>query len=304
MGSCIGVNVTTDVDTNETHPDLHFASEDEAAHKFVYYCEAVVIPCINLFAVMTNIWTLLILPRTRIVHAFKICLIALTICDLLASLISFVNIMLEIGFYGGDIPFGIWETAAVTCYALYFISSVFICSSATYVIAIVAIRHWIVNSPVKARYYLTPGNTKKACFCLFLVTLTLYLPTSLNIMYQSCHRDEQTKICIDINKAIPNLKEITSYYLGSLVLLFGPCLVIFYIVSLIGIKISLTRSSKELDSLSDKHASRYVTPHHTAPHHTAPHHTAPHHTAPHHTAPHCTVPQHTTPHHTARSVPH
>ena len=275
MGFCIGVNVTTDGDTNETHSDLHFASEDEAAHTFVFFCEAIIIPIINLFAVITNIWTLLILPRTRIVDAFKICLISLTICDFLASLISFVNIMLEIRFYDGDIPFGIWENAAVTCYVLHYISCVFICSSATYVIAIVVIRYWIINSPVKARYYLTPGNTKKVCFCLFLATLLFYLPTSLIIMFQSCSRDKQTQICIDTYKAIPNLKRISSYYVGCLVLLYGPILVMLYIVSLVRIKISLTRNNKELDSLTARDASRYTTIMHcTAPHCATLRHTA------------------------------
>ena len=254
MGPCDGVNIKYN-STNETH-QLYFSKDYESAHSFVYYCEAVIIPVINLLAVITNSCTLVILPKTRIVNAFKICLISLTICDLMASLISFVNLMIEIGFYDGDIPFGFWEPAAITCYVLYYISSVFICASATYVIAIVAIRHWIVNSPVKARVYLTSANTKNTCLYLFLAVLVLYLPTCLNIMYQSCSRDVNTTFCIEINEAIPNLKEITSFYVYSLTLLFGPIFVIMYIVSIIGIKTTLARSSRDLDTLSHSDLSK------------------------------------------------
>ena len=252
MGSCVGVQESIDNSTTDIVP-VH---QDENAQRFVYISEAVIIPIINMLGILTNSCSLFILPKTRIVNTFKICLIALTICDLCYSLLSFTNMMLEIGFYDGDIPHGHFQGAAIASYVLYYISSVFICTSATIVITIVVIRHWIVKDPLKARTNLTSRRTKKTCICLFLLTLLLYIPTSLNILWQSCHRDDTTPICISINEKIPNLQTITSYYLYLLTVIYGPFMVLLYVISLIGIKLSLAKSKESIEALSARKTGR------------------------------------------------
>ncbi len=222
---------------------------DSAGERFVHVGEIYIIPTILLVAIITNSLSLSVLPVARIVRTFRQCLVALTISDLFATTIGFTNVVMENVVYGGDIPHGYWDKRTVAMYVMYYAQLMFMCTSATIVIFIVATRHWIVKNPLKARQ-ITSRKTKSILFGLFLLNFIIFIPTSLNIMYQSCFNDYETPECVDIHQRLPNLEAIFKGYLYTLSTVYGPVLIIVYIACLIGIRATLRSSEKVLQKLT------------------------------------------------------
>ena len=214
------------------------------AQQFVHVGETYIIPTIYLIAIITNSISLYVLPVARIVRTFRICLVALTISDLFATTLSFINVIMEAVLFHGDVPHGHWDKNAVTLYVLYYLALMFMCTSATIVIFIVGTRHWIVKNPLKARQ-ITARRTKWIVFGLFVLTFIIFIPTSLLIMYQSCHNEYVAPECIYIHRRLPKLESIFKGYTYTLSTIYGPVLIIVYICCLIGIRATL-RSSEEV----------------------------------------------------------
>ena len=238
---CMGVNVSED--------------SEPCDNNFVYIGEAFIQPTLLAIGILTNCASLVILPGSRIASTFKICLIALSISDLCATVTGFTQMLVEVIAYGGNIPFGYWESAAVASFTLYFLFMLFMCASAGIVILIVVIRSVIVSRPVKARRFLTRRRTRLLCWAVFIVTVLIYSPTTLNIFWQACYRDcgvNGTAFCIELFENIPNLETLSNAYLYTLSVIYGPVLVLVYIGCFIGIKVSLKKTAQMLEDLTER----------------------------------------------------
>ena len=221
----------------------------------VYICEAYIEPILLAIGILTNAASLIILPGTKIVQTFKICLIALAISDICATSAGFIQMLVEVIVYDGEMPFGFWEGPAVASYTLYFCHVLFMCVSAGLVVLIVVIRTAIVSRPIRARCFFTRRRTAKLCSSVFVITALLFIPTTLKILSQSCGREMEKQFCVDLLDVIPNLGFIANLYLYMLSVIYGPVLVTVYVASFIGIKISLNNSKKIIRAIT-QHRSR------------------------------------------------
>ena len=79
----------------------------------------------------------------------------------------------------------------------------------------------------------------------------MFLPTILNVLWQSCYRERTSEICLKVREVFPNLTKITSLYLLFVTILYGPVLVLVYIGCMIGIKVNLEKTEKILESLQE-----------------------------------------------------
>ncbi len=222
------------------------------AKEFVRVSEGALQPTILAFGMLTNIASLVVLRRVKLTETFRVCLVALSISDLCATVFGFVNLICEVELFDGEMPFGRWDRDAVFVYALYYVYLMFICSSSSMVILIGVIRNVIVLIPLKARSYFTRTRTMWVCASVCLCTLLLFLPTVLNIIWQSCYMDDVTPICVRVNATVPNAKEIAGGYMYFLNVLFGPISFICYIACVISISVTLKRSTKGLKVMTQR----------------------------------------------------
>ena len=218
----------------------------------VYICEAYIQPILLAIGILTNAASLVILPRTRIVPTFKICLNCI---GNLGSLCYHYRLHTDAG-RGYSLwwrcTFRLLGRARCGHYSLYFLFILFMCASAGLVILIVAIRSAMVSRPLSARRFLTNGRTGKLCLCVLIVTTLLFAPTTLNILWQSCYHDTETQFCIDLLDVFPYLENVSNSYLYVITVIYGPLLVLIYIGCFIGIKISLNKTQKMIRELSQR----------------------------------------------------
>ena len=163
--------------------------------------------------------------------------------------------MVEIGVFDGNIRWGLWDPWAIVSFTLYYLFSLFICTSAAIVIAIVAIRHYTITKPVSVKMYITSGRARRICLLIFLGTAVLFLPTPLNIMWQSCYMEKNKPICDDLLWRMPKLQGYATSYLYFLTILYGPLLVLIYIGSMVGIWSNLQKTAVIMRSLSERRDS-------------------------------------------------
>jgi hypothetical protein len=225
-------------------------SADTAAHRFVWVAEAVIQPCVLAFGILTNSTSLLVLSKVKMNFIFKTCLVALAISDLCTCITGFIAMVMEVAMFDGEMPFGNWDVRAVATYVFFYSYMMFICSSGSIVILIALIRNTFIIAPMKARSYFNPRTTKIACGLAFLFTFLLFLPTSLNILYQSCFSETEAEICHNVFQAIPNIKKISTRYLFAISTLFGPVLILIYTGCFISIRVTVGRSVDALSSMT------------------------------------------------------
>ncbi len=249
-------NISRSAPAEQDDPGMHgefgnnATGKDVAAEWFIHIGEGIIIPTILAIAAITNLISFFVLQSSRITRTFRICLMALAISDFFATSFGFSSAVAEVVVFHGDMPHGYWDSRAVAILVLYYIQIMFMCVSASFVIFIVATRHWIVKHPLRSRD-LTTLKTRRMLLGLFVITLVLYLPCTLNILWQSCHKEEVATQCQKIKEDVPNLEKIAQYYLYSLSTLYGPVLIIVYIVCLIGIRATLQKSEEVIRNLTE-----------------------------------------------------
>ena len=222
------------------------------AIEFVWWAEAVIQPTMLSVGGLTNILSIVVLSKVKMNYIFRTCLLALATSDLLTCVTGFAAMVMEVAMFGGEMPFGRWHPRAVATFALYYTYMMFICTSATVVILIALIRNFFIISPMRARGYFTARNTRLVCLIVYLIVFLIFLPTGLNVVYQSCFNETEARICRIAFAKIPNLKQISSRYLFAISALFGPVVIVIYTVCFISIRITVGRSVDALSSMTSK----------------------------------------------------
>lgn len=189
-------------------------------------------------------------------EVFRICLVSLSALDALACLVGFVQLVVEVSFYDGDIPQGYMDPPALASNTLYYIYLMFMCSSASMVITIAIIRNLFVLRPMKARSWFTTGRTKTICVINFAITLTLFGPVSLKVISQSCEKETNVSVCDWMNATRPSLHRVGSIYLHYfLSALYGPVTILVYVICFICIRFTVGQSVKQLSVIASRGTS-------------------------------------------------
>ena len=136
--------------------------------------------------IITNILSLLVLPGVKMNKIFRLCLISLTISDLLATVFGLIQILIEVIFYCGQVPEGRFFTPVIINNVLYMTFLMSISTSATLVVFIAFIRNMMYLKPIKSRLYFTTTIARRACGAIFVVTACLYTPTCLQVRCGFC----------------------------------------------------------------------------------------------------------------------
>ena len=188
-------------------------------------------------------------------------MVSLSILDALACVVGFVQLVVEVSFFGGDIEQGTLDPPAIASNTLYYIYMMFMCSSASVVITIAVIRNLFVLKPMKARGWFTAGSTKVICFVNFLVTLVLFAPVSLKIISQSCEKEVNVSVCDWMDSTDPSLNRVgqvyAHYFLSAL---YGPVLIIVYIICFICIRFTVGKSVQRLNLITPRTSAIPGTP--------------------------------------------
>lgn len=229
------------------------SSISPSAERFVYYGEAVIQPTILAVGVLTNTLSIIVLIGAKIPLNLRICIVALTLCDLGATVSGLGSVIVEVVYFQGDIKFGYLKPEAVAAFSLYYIYTMFLSMSASIVILLAAIRCCLVMHPVTSRQFLTPLRTKLLCMATVLVVLVLFLPTVTNVLWQSCSKEKDAEFCVDLNPE--SLGKFANPYLYVLLSLFGPVLVLFYVACFVAIAVTLHRSRDMMSMLTERSCS-------------------------------------------------
>ncbi|KAK2153278.1 hypothetical protein LSH36_302g05019 [Paralvinella palmiformis] len=242
---------------NSKHVVIMTSSTDHHGNPpFVYAAEAFIQPIILIFGFMTNIASLIVLRKVRMNEVFRICLVSLSALDTLACLVGFVQLVVEVTFYDGDIPQGHMDPPALASNTLYYIYLMFMCSSASMVITIAIIRNLFVLRPMKARGWFSAGRTKIICVINFVITLVLFAPVSLKVISQSCEKEVNVSVCDWMNSTNPSLHRVGSIYLHYfLSALYGPVTIIVYVICFICIRFTVGKSVKQLSIIASRGTS-------------------------------------------------
>ncbi len=224
-----------------------------AANRFIYVAEAVIQPAILGFGMLTNIASLLVLRRVKKLAAhFKICLLALSMSNLCATVVGFCQLMLEVVRFGGNLPFGMWDPAAAVNYALYYVFLMFSCVSGSIVIYMAVMRNAVVLWPIRSRKYVTASAARWTCAALLGATVVIYAPTAFNVIWMSCYKDGASPPCVEANRTLnmETLEGVVNKYLYFISILYGPILLLAYIACVISVKTTLKRSKEEFVSMT------------------------------------------------------
>ena len=186
-------------------------------------------------------------------QVFRICLMSLSILDALTCLVGFVQLVVEVSFFDGNIIQGYLDPPAIASNSLYYIYVMFMCSSASVVVSIAIIRNLFVLRPLWARARFTSGVTKVICFANFLITLALFAPVSLKIISQSCEHEVNASVCEWMNSTDPTLHRVGNVYLHYfLSALFGPVTIIVYVICFVCIRFTVAKSVKQLSLIAPR----------------------------------------------------
>ena len=226
-----------------------FYTED--AKRFLFYGDSVVQPVIFLLGLVTNIISLIVLPRVKMAETFKACLIALAISDLCACLTGASQRISKGPIFRGETPFGYHSSASIANFALYFAYLMFMSTSGSIVVTIAVIRNINVMKPLKARRWFTRRNTVRICSVVFLVNFIVYLPSAIDVTCMTCYKDV-APFCLRVNKTIGfgTLERIVNVHLSFIGVSSGPITFVVYIACVISIWVTLKRSTKVLVTMA------------------------------------------------------
>ncbi len=229
----------------------------EDAKRFLFYGDAVVQPVIFLLGLVTNIISLIVLPRVKMAETFKACLIALAISDLCACLTGASQRISKGPIFRGETPFGYHSSASIANFALYFAYLMFMSTSGGIVVMIAIIRNINVMKPLKARRWFTRRNTVRICSIVFLVNFIAYLPSAVDVTWMTCYKDV-APFCLRVNKTIgfSTLERIVNVHLCFIGVSSGPITFVVYIACVISIWVTLKRSTKGLVTMAPTRADR------------------------------------------------
>lgn len=225
--------------------------------RFVYVAEGFIQPIILIFGLLTNIASAVVLKKVRMNEVFRICLLSLSVVDALACAVGFIQLVVEVKLFNGNIPQGHMIPGVIASNTLYFMYLMFMCASASIVILIAVIRNCFVLRPMKARARFTSKITRLVCFIAFFITLLLFAPVSLKIISQSCKCEgDKIAVCRWMSSTEPTLHRVAEIYLHYfLSALFGPIIIIIYIVCVICIRVTVQKSVKTLSLLASRKTS-------------------------------------------------
>ncbi len=238
-------------DSNMSSTSANSGINVEAALKFNFYGEAVVEPAILLFGLVTNIISLVVLHKVKMIETFKTCLMALALSDLCACVMGSTKQLVEGIYFQGVKHYGYLSPAIVASWTLYFAFMLFMSVSGCLVVMIAVVRNLIVLKPLKARQWFTPSKIVRICLGVFLANLVGYLPSIFDVMYMTCHKDV-APFCLHVNETIgiTMLESIFNAHIYFISITFGPIIILIYVACVISIWVTLKRSTKELATMA------------------------------------------------------
>lgn len=233
--------------------DIEDYSNDTArrvAIQFSKVSESIIQPTMFSVGIITNILSILVLKGVRMNKVFRTCLLALALSDLCTTVTGLTQIFIEVFIYCGQVPQGYMFPSVSANNTLYFLFLNFVATSASLVVFIAFIRNLMYLKPLRARAFFSPRITKILCGCIFLLTFVLWTPTCLYIVWLSCYKETDNEYCNSVNEYLPNLKSSSSRYVYFVSAIYGPLMFILYIVNLVCIRVSLSRSSASLAQMT------------------------------------------------------
>ncbi len=222
------------------------------ARSFIFYGEAVAQPVILLFGLVTNIMSLVVLPKVRMTETFKCCLIALAISDMCACVFGAAQQLLKGPYFKGQSsPFGYHSSATIANFTLYFVYLMFMSVSACLVVMIAIVRNIIVLKPLKAKHWFTINQTVRICVTIFLANFVVYLPSGFNVTWMTCYKDV-APFCLRVNETIGfvTLDAIVKAHVYFCSVVYGPIIFVVYIACVISIWVTLRRSRRALVTMA------------------------------------------------------
>ncbi len=250
-------NTGFDVNISATMDMVAVGINEESAKGFVFYGEVVAQPVILLFGLVTNIITLVILPKVKMTETFKTCLMALAVSDLCACVMGSTQQFVKGPYFRGESPFGYLSAGSIANFTLYFVHMMFMSVSGCLVVMIAIVRNISVLKPLKAKHWFTRSKTIRVCVAVFLANFVVYLPSGFAVTWMTCYKDVGPS-CLRLNQTIglANLETIVTAYLHFIAITYGPIIFVIYIACVISIWVTLKRSTKALATMASPRLAR------------------------------------------------
>ncbi len=250
-------NTEFDVNISATMDMIAVGINEESAKNFIFYGEAVAQPVILLFGLVTNIITLVVLPRVKMTETFKTCLMALAVSDLCACVVGSIQQLLKGPYFRGESPFGYLSAGSIANFTLYFAYLMFMSVSGCLVVMIAIVRNISVLKPLKAKHWFTRSKTIRICVAVFLANFVVYLPSGYAVTWMTCHKDVDPS-CLRLNQTIglAKLETIVTAYVHFIAITYGPIIFVVYIACVISIWVTLKRSTKVLATMASPRLAR------------------------------------------------
>ena len=228
----------------------------ESIQDFVFYSEAIVQPCILCLGFIFNCINLAVLKKARIAAMFQVCLLALTVSDILVCIFGTAQLLVEGIVFRGEIPFGYWHGAALASHLLYYVFVAMLCNSSLYVIVAASVRARMISQPYKIIDNTKLHKVRRILLLTIAVTVVFFLPCPIYAMWQVCYNETERRQCQEFFRRFPHVDSM-QYYFYALSLVFGPVIIIANIICFIVIKAALRRSTERLAQLKKDSRRRH-----------------------------------------------
>ena len=257
--------VTTSQDYT-SDPQDKSSEEMDNTKRLVYITEAHIEPMIFIFGIVTNFLSFIIIRQMRISKVIKTLLLSLTVSDFLASVLGFLNILLEVVYFRGEMPYGIWKRGVVETFTAYKIYLMFIGISSALVILIAIVRCYSMLNPFEWTATVTHRRVVKAIIVIVIVTVLMFIPLSLYIMWKACFfyeqnpesinsvPDDDPQVCLAFFDIFPDAWKVR-YYFFAITLLLGPGTVISNLVCFILLKRAINKSARNIRHMQERRGS-------------------------------------------------
>ena len=235
---------TTLTTTEDLSKPMCEHKHDTVSHYYTFIGEAYVEPVMFFLGIVTNIVTFIVLYHMSLGKVIKLLLCALSVSDFMASFTAFVNILLEITLFHGEVTHGYWCRGMGVTLTTYYLFLMFISISAALVISLSIIRVYSLRKPFKSRTTLKIRFLVKVIVGIVVSMLILFLPVGFFIVWQLCYKNPLYPQCKAFFDRFPNA-EMTEKYLYILSVLFGPLTVVGNLVCLLLLRGYIRKSTKQ-----------------------------------------------------------
>lgn len=227
--------------------------ESDALKVFTKLFEFNIEPTIYIIGIISNILAFITLRQMSVSKVIKVSLCAVTVTDLIASLLGFINIFLEIVIFEGDLIYGCWKKGILPLFVSYKHYLMFLGMSSALFIFTAVVRTYSIIHPLEWSSKFTKRKTIKIIVAMCVVIFLVFQPLTFYSMWKGCFREQRHGImsaqCAKLERQ--NLIDVgyyTRYYFALIAILLGPGAIIGNLICLILLQRAVQKSIKDIMS--------------------------------------------------------